>query len=157
MGEGGKPRTKKQEPPRVDYSKIDLFSEEVLQEEILFQGRLNKFQAGFKSSFNPKWVVVTRSAFRYYKNMEASVQNPNKPLLAVPMRALEQCSKVNFDLGLSKTQAQQQSDFLINQFELFLKDDFLALYLKQNYDSIMQSHQKGLMSESNNISNLSVE
>lgn len=85
------------------------------------------------------------------------MQNPNKPLLAVPMRALEQCSKVNFDLGLSKTQAQQQSDFLINQFELFLKDDFLALYLKQNYDSIMQSHQKGLMSESNNISNLSVE
>ena len=68
------------------------------------------------------------------------MQHPNKPLLAVPMRALEQCSKVNFDLGLSKTQAQQQSDFLINQFELFLKDDFLALYLKLNYDSIMQSH-----------------
>ena len=36
LGEGGKPRAEKQEPPRVDYSKIDLYSEEVLQEEILF-------------------------------------------------------------------------------------------------------------------------
>lgn len=44
-----------------------------MAEEILFQGRLNKFQAGFRNSFNPKWVVVTRSSFRYYKNMEASV------------------------------------------------------------------------------------
>ena len=106
IGEGGRPRTKKPDPPRLDYSKIDLYNEEVLSEEILFQGRLNKFQAGFTSSFNPKWVVVTRSAFRYYKNMESSVQNPFKPLLAVPMQAFEQCARVNFDLGLSKTQAQ---------------------------------------------------
>ena len=122
---------------------------------------MNKFQAGFKSAFNPKWVVVTHSAFRYYKNMEASVQNPNKTLLAVPMQAIDHCAKVDFDLGLSKAQAQQQSDFLVNQFELFLKDDFLALYLKQNYEVIMQSHQKSpnatTAAESNNISNLSVE
>ena len=93
--------------------------------------------------------------------MEASVQNPNKPLLAVPMQAIDHCAKVDFDLGLSKAQAQQQSDFLVNQFELFLKDDFLALYLKQNYEVIMQSHQKSpnatTAADSNNISNLSAE
>ena len=87
----------------IDYSKIDLYSEEVMAEEILFQGRLNKFQAGFRNCFNPKWVVVTRSAFRYYKNMEASVQNSGKPLMAIPMHALQRCARVNFDLGLPKT------------------------------------------------------
>mmetsp|Transcript_17951 Transcript_17951/g.24104 ORF Transcript_17951/g.24104 Transcript_17951/m.24104 type:complete len:175 (-) Transcript_17951:555-1079(-) len=102
IGTGGRPRIKP-EPLIVDYSRIDLYSTEVLSEEILFQGRLNKFQAGFKNSFNPKWVVVTRSAFRYYKNMEASVQNASKPLLAIPMYALDKCTRVNFDLGLAKT------------------------------------------------------
>lgn len=104
IGTGGRPRIRP-EPLIVDYSLIDLYSTEVLSEEILFQGRLNKFQAGFKNSFNPKWVVVTRSAFRYYKNMEASVQNSGKPLLALPMYALERCNRVNFDLGMQKTQA----------------------------------------------------
>ena len=80
----------------------------------MFQGRLNKFQAGFKNSFNPKWVVVTRTAFRYYKNMEASVANLGKPLLAVPVQAIEKCEKVNFDLGLAKEQAYLQSEFLVN-------------------------------------------
>ena len=28
---------------KIDYKQIDLYSEEVLSEEILFQGRLNKF------------------------------------------------------------------------------------------------------------------
>ena len=30
-------------PKKIDYKQIDLYSEEVLSEEILFQGRLNKF------------------------------------------------------------------------------------------------------------------
>ena len=84
IGTDGRPRLASV-PVKTDYSLIDLYSETVLSEDILFQGRLNKFQAGFKNSFNPKWVVVTRSAFKYYKSMEASVQNPSKPLLAVPM------------------------------------------------------------------------
>ena len=58
------------------------------------------------------------------------------------MQALDICAKVDFDLGLTKAQADQQSDFLVNQFELFLKDDFLSLYLRQNYEVIMQAHQK---------------
>ena len=73
VGTGGRARLLPPDTTAPDYSTLDLYSEEVLNEEILFQGRLNKFQAGFKNSFNPKWVVVTKSAFRYYKNMEASV------------------------------------------------------------------------------------
>ena len=106
-----------------------LYSEVTLTEEILFQGRLNKFQAGFKNSFCAKWVVITKSAFKYYKNMEASVQYPTKPLLAIPSYALKACERVNFDLGLKRDKLKEQSEFLVNQFEVFLKDDFLPLYL----------------------------
>ena len=42
VGTGGRPRIRP-EPLIVDYSRIDLYSSEVLAEEILFQGRLNKF------------------------------------------------------------------------------------------------------------------
>lgn len=74
--------------------------------------------------------------------MEASVQNPAKPLLAIPMHALDQCARVNFDLGLKKEQTIQNSEFLVNQFEIFLKDDFLPFYLKNNYEVVMQKHSK---------------
>ena len=70
----------------------------MLNEEILFQGRLNKFQAGFNFSFNPKWVVVTKSVFRYYKNQEMAITNSNKPLLAIPISAFEQIRRVDFNL-----------------------------------------------------------
>ena len=73
IGTNGRPRRQPVKPEKVNYRMIDLYSEEVLAEEILFQGRLNKFQAGSKSTFTPKWVVVTRSSFRFYKNMEASL------------------------------------------------------------------------------------
>ena len=73
IGTGGRPRQMEVELEPIDFGAIDLFSSEVLAEEVLFQGRLNKFQAGFKNSFNPKWVVVTHSAFRYYKSMETSI------------------------------------------------------------------------------------
>lgn len=43
FGSGGRPRVSPLEPIKQDYSQVDLFCEEVLQEEILFQGRLNKF------------------------------------------------------------------------------------------------------------------
>ena len=63
--------------PRIDienikikptYESLNIYGGAVRDEEILFQGKISKFQAGFNSSFNPKWVVVTKSVFRYYRN-----------------------------------------------------------------------------------------
>ena len=139
VGTGGRARRKVLETPAPDYFSIDLYSDEVLSEEILFQGRLNKFQAGFKTSFIPKWIIVTKSSFRYYRNMEVSISNPKKPLLVLPVAAIYTCQRVNFDLGLSKTEIQDQANFLVNQFEIFLRDDFLPLYLKSNYDGSIKN------------------
>ena len=99
---------------KPDYSRIDLYSSQIFQEEILFQGKLSKFQAGFKNSFNQRWIVVTKSALRYYKSQEASLTHTSKPLFTVPMLALESVSRVNFSLGLNKEQTITNADFLVN-------------------------------------------
>ena len=71
--------------------------------------------------------------------MEVSISNPKKPLLVLPVAAIYTCQRVNFDLGLSKTEIQDQANFLVNQFEIFLRDDFLPLYLKSNYDGSIKN------------------
>jgi len=37
--------------------------------------------------------------------MEASVEDPANPLLAIPMLAIEKCARVNLELGLNKKEA----------------------------------------------------
>ena len=48
---------------------------------------------------------------------------------------------------------QQQSDFLVNQFEIFLKDDFLPLYLQANYEAIMQGTVRPESAKINHLGN----
>ena len=68
MGSDGRPLVDLGEKYVPNYYEIDLYSPEIFVEEILFQGRLSKLQAGFKNSFNQRWIVVTKSAIRYYKS-----------------------------------------------------------------------------------------
>ena len=82
--------------------------------------------------------MVTKSAVRYYKSQEASLTHPAKPLLVVPMLALETVSRVNVNIGLNKEQTLINADFLVNQFELNFRDDFLPIYLRQGYEKEMQ-------------------
>ena len=55
---------------------------------------MNKFQAGFNFSFVPKWVVVTKSALRYYKNKEMAITNARKPLIVIPKCAIKSVKKI---------------------------------------------------------------
>lgn len=87
---------------RSQYLDVDVYGQSVLDEEILFQGKLSKYHAGFKNNFQPKWIVVTKTALRYYKNQESSVGNAIKPLLAIPICAISSVSKVEFELSLTE-------------------------------------------------------
>lgn len=89
---------------RNPYLDADVFGSSVLDEEILFQGKLSKYHVGFKNNFQPKWIVVTKTALRYYKNQESSVGNAVKPLMAIPICAIASVSKVEFDLSLTEQQ-----------------------------------------------------
>ena len=82
--------------------------------------------------------MVTKSAIRYYKSQEASLTHPSKPLLTVPMIALDSVGRVNFSVSLNKEQAISNADYLVNQFEIVFRDDFLPIYLRPGYEKDMQ-------------------
>ena len=69
--------------------------------------------------------------------MEASVDNPQKPLFSVPMLAIDKCERVNLDLEVHSGKIEPQKELLKNQFEVIFKENFLPLYLDQNYEAIM--------------------
>ena len=89
IGTNGRPMMDNlQDIEGIHYQKLDVYGPKVFEEEILFQGKLSKFQAGFNFSFVPKWVVVTKSALRYYKSQELALTHANKPLLVIPNCAM---------------------------------------------------------------------
>ena len=95
IGTNGRPMMEQlQDFEGSHYQKLDIYSPLVFEEEILFQGRLSKFQAGFNFSFVPKWVVVTKSALRYYKNQEMALTSANKPLVVIPYSAIKSVNKI---------------------------------------------------------------
>ena len=64
-------------------------------------------------------------------------------MLAIPTAAFKKVKKVKFDLQLDKQEAEKHADFLDNQFEIFLRDDFLHLYLRPNYEYMMKTNALG--------------
>lgn len=40
---------------------------------------------------------------------------------------------------MTKAQTRDNIDYMVNQFEVFLRDDFLPLYLKPNYETIIHT------------------
>ena len=68
---------------------------------------MNKFQAGFNFSFVPKWVVVTKSVLRYYKNQEMAITNANKPLIVIPNSAIKSVKKIQSNPHISKPQLKK--------------------------------------------------
>ena len=124
--------------PDFRYFANDIYGVSVLSEEILFQGKLHKYHAGFKNDFQPKWIVVTKSALRYYKNQESAVGNPIKPLISIPICAIESIAKVSFDLKLTDKQKIKFKDCLQNQLQIVLKEDFLDYYLRLDYEELMR-------------------
>jgi hypothetical protein len=85
-GTGVGPRRIEEVIPSPMYETVDLFN---TNEEILFQGELAKFKACINPGFNLRWLVVTPNAVRYYKGRCNAVASCNKPLMALPVKAIE--------------------------------------------------------------------
>ena len=49
--------------------------------------------------------------------------------MAIPVEAIKKVEKVNFDLHFSKKDKVRFSNLLENQFEIFLKNDFIDFYV----------------------------
>lgn len=103
-------------------------------DEVLFQGELSKYKAAVVSTFIPRWVQVTEKAFKYFKGRCNAITCCNKPLLAIPVAAIKKVERVDFELPLSKKEREKLSAITVNQFEIFLKDDFIDIFLRPDYE-----------------------
>lgn len=138
-GHDGKPRFKEEEKLPPNYAEIDLYDE---NEPILFEAELMKYKPGYTGTFVSRYIQVTESAFRIYKNRAFALSASHKPLLAVPIEAFLKVENVNFDLRINDRNKTRFSELQENQFEIFLKDDFIDYYVNLEMDRINSSPQR---------------
>lgn len=61
--------------------------------------------------------------------------------MAFPLNAVKSIDRVTIDLKLKKTD-KKGKDLLKNTFEIFLKDDFLDIFLRSDYEQIFAPDTK---------------
>ena len=107
----------------------------------MFQGELQKYKPGFNGVFIDRWVQVTRTSVRYFSNKPGSQLAAGKPLMAFPFNAIKSIERVGFDVQLKKTDKKGQ-DLQKNMFEIFLKEDFLDIFLRPDYEQLFNPDTK---------------
>lgn len=84
---------------------------------------------------------MTPRALRYFANKPGSALAAGKPLMAVPLIAIKSIEKVEFDIKLKKTDKKGQL-YVKNMFEIHLKEDFLDLFLRSDYEMLFNPDSK---------------
>lgn len=110
-GEGGKPRVKEEEILPPNYAEIDLYNED---EDILFEAELMKYKPGYTGTFVSRYIQVTESAIRIYRNRAFALSQSHKPLLAIPVEAFLKVERVDFDLKIVEKNQARFKDYQDN-------------------------------------------
>lgn len=88
--------------------------------------------------FNLRWLVATENSLRYYKGRCNAVACCNRPLMAIPTKAIKEVT-----LGCSlprKGKDEKQQVYMENAFEIHLKADFLDSYLRHDYEQVVMEY-----------------
>lgn len=120
-------------PKKNPYLEVNLVDPE---DDILFQGELFKYKPGFTGAFVERWIQVTPKAFRYYAGRPGTAVALLKPLMAVPIAAIKSIERIDYDLKLKKSD-KKGYDMATHAFEIFLKEDFLDLFLRPDYERLV--------------------
>ena len=118
----------------IDIPMLYNFSEE---NKVLFEAELVMLQFNpDEPEFDEFFIQVTETAMRVYRNKLESLENPANPKIQIPLCAIESIHE-NFDLNLMAVDNDENSEFFVpNKFSLKLKDEFLKLYLREEYDGV---------------------
>lgn len=71
--------------------------------------------------------------------------------MAIPIKAIKKVERVNFELPFSKREKDKYAPFLDQQFEIYLKEDFIDIYLKPTYELRIAECSHGNDDSSRNI------
>lgn len=109
----------------MEYSLLDP------EEPLIVDHGIMKFHPGFSINYVSRWVQVTKTVIRFYKNYYHSVCSFRRPLVVIPLNAVG--SIKNFKLVPKKSNAAKvlskgKNAYDQNQFEIVLKEDYEAIY-----------------------------
>lgn len=78
------------------------------RDEVLIQGEIARYKACINPGFQaPRWLTVTEKAIRYFRNQCNSIVSSSKPLLAVPLIAVERVALVDLPLAINEKNPEQ--------------------------------------------------
>jgi len=107
----------------LDYSLLDPYEELILDKGIM------KFHPGFSINYVSRWVQVTKTVIRFYKNYYHSVCNFRRPLAVIPFSAVGKVKSIKVIPPKSNTTKHLgKNPYDQNQFEIILKEEYEALY-----------------------------
>ena len=86
--------------------------------------------------FEEFFIQVTETSMRIYNNKLEFYDTPDQPKVQIPLSAIESVQE-EFDLKVLAIDEDENSQhFIPNKFSLKLKDDFLKLYLREDYNGV---------------------
>lgn len=110
----------------MDYSLLDP------HEPLIIDHGIMKFHPGFSINYVSRWVQVTKTVIRFYKNYYHSVCSFRRPLVVIPMSAISKVKPIKFIPKSSNatkvTNRGNKNPYDDNQFEIELKEDYEAIY-----------------------------
>jgi hypothetical protein len=107
----------------MDYSLLDA------NDPIIIDKGIMKFHPGFSVNYVSRWVHVTSTVIRFYKNYYHSVCNFRRPLAVIPLSAVGAIKKFKLVPKKSNTDKHLGKNvYDNNQFEIELKEDYEAIY-----------------------------
>jgi len=69
---------------------------------IIFEGILWRYMPGFAQHFYPKYCIVTKSAFVYFKSKYTAYNQRGKPLMSIALSDIGQAQRVQVDIPEEK-------------------------------------------------------
>jgi hypothetical protein len=110
----------------LDYTLLDP------EEPVILDSGLMKFHPGFSINYVARWVQLTKTVVRFYKNYYHSVCSFRRPLAAIPIQYIKTIKKVRCATKKSNSTKIEskggKNAYDMNQFEIVLKEDYEAIY-----------------------------
>ena len=103
----------------LDYSLLDP------DEPLIIDKGIMKFHPGFSINYVSRWVQVTKTVIRFYKNYYHSVCNFRRPLAVIPFSAISQIKSTKLTGPKNNTVL---NPFDNNQFEIVLNEEYEVIY-----------------------------
>lgn len=83
---------------------------------------------------NHRWVVLTKTALQIFISYEDWVDEADCPLLQIPLAAIEDViQQINVSVLNVNSEDEEVNQFLKNKMVIKLKEDFMNLYLSDQY------------------------